>query len=83
MSWNYRVIYHVNEDEGWEWFGIHTCYYKRKKDKIPHSWSSETVSLDRDSLDDLVMEIGRFQAACEKPILYIKKDKLKLWKGKK
>jgi hypothetical protein len=82
MSWNYRVIRHKN-DKDEIWFGFYECYYKNKNDVIPHSWGESPTNIIGETTGDLLDALSKLKVAVEKPILYIKDNKLEVWKGKK
>lgn len=66
MSWNYRVMRHV-EPDGSEWFGIHEVYYDL--DGNPVSWTERTIEPFGETPDDLTADLDRMSAAIHRPVL--------------
>lgn len=71
MSWNYRVLAHLYNDE--VTFMIHEVYYY-SKNKKPRAYSTAGSIISGESIGELKAGIDRFQEAITKPIL---------WSGKK
>ena len=68
MTWNYRIVKrkHKNGDVT---YGVHDCYYKTKKSKLPHSCSKEPQAPVGETIKDLHDELDRFSKAMFDKIL--------------
>lgn len=84
MSWNHRVIYHDRgEDKGYEYFGIHECFYEKRDDKIPNIWTEKAIAVIEEDLPSLRVTLARMIRACKQPTLVIRGKKLKELKPRK
>lgn len=66
MSWNYRVIRHIDA-EGNESYMVHEVYYT--PEGRPQMYTVNGVAPYGESLDELRKDVERFAAAVEKPVL--------------
>jgi len=64
MSWNYRIIRHVNDDD--EFFQIHEVYYT---DGSAVSVSEEPIPVHGDTLKELGENLKMQKRALTKPVL--------------
>jgi hypothetical protein len=62
LTWNYRIIRHV-DPEG-EWYGIHEVYYDDQGQ--PHSLTANPVPIDAETPEELRRLLDE---AFEKPVL--------------
>jgi hypothetical protein len=76
VTWNHRIIFHREMSARNSYFGVHECFYDRASDKIPTSWTEESIRIIEDSVDDLRVTLTRIRKACNQPILTIKGKKL-------
>ena len=68
MSWNHRVIRHVDDkDEGEEWFSIHEVYYN--DDLEPTSCTKDAIAPLQEEMKDLKWELEKMLECLEKPII--------------
>jgi len=54
MTWNYRIVRHRHTMESgysYDWYGVHEIYYEDGKIT---GWIDSPVTLDGDSLEDIV-----------------------------
>jgi len=65
MSWNYRVIKHVYEEE--EFFQIHEVYYDDNEN--PHSMTEEGIVPYGDTTEELSRSMIHMMGALIKPVL--------------
>lgn len=65
MTWNYRVIRHVENRE--EYFTVHECYYDNNGE--PEMISTEPVYPYGSTPEELLAEVERYKAAFNLPIL--------------
>lgn len=61
MSWNYRIIKHVNKNE--TYYAIHEVYYK------PTGWTKKPTSLYGESPEALKNILAMIKQAFARPIL--------------
>ena len=66
MSWNYRVIKHV-EDSGVEWYGMHEVYYG--DNGAPRYCTMDAVSPYGGDLKDLATDLGMMIRALGEDVL--------------
>jgi len=69
IVWNYRIIKH-NKD----CYTIHEVFYKNGK---PVSWTDKPISPVAQSPEDLKIDLTLIRQALKRPVLEIKKNKLK------
>ncbi len=74
MSWNYRVI--RTEDEGDVCYAIHECYYDKKGDAIPASWTKEAVEVLSDTRVGLFWVLATMTEAVARPVLEVRDGEL-------
>lgn len=67
LTWNYRVI--RKEQDGEIWFQIHECFYDKKKDKIPTSWTVHAIAPIGETLKDLKWTLKMMKRCLKKPVL--------------
>ena len=67
MSWNYRVIRRVVNDE--TMFAVHEAYYNAPGDERPHSITVEPVTPVGNTIEELREAICRFSESLSKPVL--------------
>lgn len=80
MNWNYRVIV-VKENDG-HIFRIHEVFYD-EQGRIA-SWTIHPIWVQSiKSIDDLRLDMGKYVAALDKPVLCVDpaRDTLEEWKG--
>lgn len=65
MTWNHRVVHHVN-NMGFHFYSIHEVYYTGD---IPTSCTADGVAPYGESPEELAEELKRMLVACSKPIL--------------
>lgn len=65
MSWNYRVIRHVKNNE--EFYHVHEVYYD--DNGTPTMVSTEPIAPYAESVEDLKWVLERMLEALDKPIL--------------
>lgn len=84
MTWNYRVIRHVDKYGEVEdiWFGIHEVFYPAEdENNLEHaSWTKDATSIVETSSEELLLTIQRIKNSVEKPTLMIEDNSLKEWK---
>ncbi len=74
MSWNYRVIRHIEKETNEFWFGIHEVYYS-ENGQVKH-WTKYPVKPAGSSLEDLKGDITLMMKAFDKPTLEVKQNTL-------
>jgi len=67
MSWNYRVIKHI--DKGREWYAIHEVYYNNGG--LPDSCTKEPVYPSGEDVGELNDDFEYYKSALSKPYLDI------------
>lgn len=76
MSWNYRILRHVDPapsrmetlyPNGIIWYGIHEVYYDEQG--TPHSCSVNEMELKGESAVDIAQDMKLMALAFDKPIL--------------
>jgi len=77
MTWNHRVIRHEEGEESW--LGIHECFYDAVGDEIPIMWTSDSIRLINETLEDMIKTLDRIRKCTSKPILTIESDRLVVW----
>lgn len=83
MTWNHRVIRHVDQHGEIEdiWFGVHEVFYTGDNDDLEGaSWTEDAIKIIEGSPGDLLKTIQRIRDSVEKPILMIDGNSLKEWK---
>jgi hypothetical protein len=67
MSWNYRMMAQKDGDN--YFFSVHEVYYD--KNNIPYSYSKEPVSVNGNSVDDLIFGVNAIKGAIlNRPVLW-------------
>ena len=70
MSWNYRVIYHHEEQPGESWHGIHEVYYAEDNDDHPVSYKTDHIGvMSTEGIEGLGWVLDRMREALAKPVL--------------
>lgn len=67
MTWNYRVIYHDNEEE--PWYGIHEVYYDNEDN--PQACTKNPTSITGETYSELQDDISKRIDSLRKPTLSI------------
>lgn len=66
-TWNYRVVRHKSQREGWpDHLQIHEVHYENDK---PVSVSADGARIGGDNVDEIKWALERIREALEKPIL--------------
>ena len=79
MTWNYRVFRHATHitDELTDVsYSIHEAYYQNPDDMIPHSWSTEAVSVHSESPAGLFSVLQMMAKAITQPVLEVDGNKV-------
>lgn len=69
MTWNYRVVRHVYENDcglDGEWYAIHEVYYQDGK---PFTSTIDAVSPGGSTLDELKADFANYAKALEAPVI--------------
>jgi len=64
MSWTYRIL--VHNVLGEQVFRVHEVYYSEGK---PVSYTQNPVSVEGESIDDVLLVLDRMKRCTERPIL--------------
>lgn len=68
MSWNYRIVRHIDQDEN-AWFSVHEVYYD-KSGEID-KWAPDAHTAGGDTHDDLRGELSLMAKALDRPCLAV------------
>lgn len=71
-TWEYRVVKHTCEDDGYTHFAIYEVYSNGGK----LSWTVDRKTPCGDSLDELKADLKMMLKACDRPVLELQGDKL-------
>lgn len=70
MSWNHRIIRHIEQrthmDDG-IYYAIHEVYYD--EDGKVNGWTEEPIRIMEESLDDLKVTLQRLIESLDKPVI--------------
>ncbi len=69
MSWNHRVMRHINPIHKKEMLQIHEVYYD--EDGKPNGYTEDPVSVHGDDLEELGWVLDQMKVALSKPILNV------------
>lgn len=75
MSWNYRVLRHINEADGRVWFDIHEVYYNFP-DAEGLSWTVKSKSPFGKTVEELRDDLKMMLEVLDLPVLEEKGDEL-------
>lgn len=64
--WNYRVVHRILGEQ--HEFAIHEVHYDDEPGEIK-LWSGEPVAASGESVDELLVDLRRMEAAAELPVL--------------
>lgn len=67
MTWNHRVMRHVEGDE--VFFQIHEVYYGIEEGSNQLSWTENAIAPMGETIEDLRFELVRMLEALDKPVL--------------
>lgn len=74
MGWNHRVI--RSEDAAGVSYAIHECYYDKKGDTIPTSWTEDATDVSSETRVGLFWVLALMTEAVAQPVLEVKDAKL-------
>jgi len=70
MSWNYRVLKSVDDDD--DWFQLHEIYYN--KDNKVNGWVKAGATVHGNSIDDLRDTLNKMLEALDKEALHQRQE---------
>lgn len=73
MTWEYRVVKHICEEDSFVWFAIYEVYHNGENEL---SWTVDNKAPCGDSLDELKTDLKMMLQALDKPVLEKKGDTL-------
>jgi hypothetical protein len=77
MTWNHRVIRTKDPVGDGVSYAIHECFYQKKADTLPYSWTQDPVEVASDTRRGLFWVLSVMAEAVGKPVLEIAGDKLR------
>lgn len=72
MTWEYRVVRHICEEDRFLWFAVYEVY----SDGGKLSWTVDHKAPAGDSVDELRADLNMMLKALDLPVLEVKGDKL-------